>query len=279
MKKNYLLCCAFAFLLACSPKKEKVLELPEVDGSAIKKVTSVELQNVIDDEGVQGAVLVFDPQLNQYYSNDFDWTEKGQLPASTFKITNSIIALETGVVEDDSAFFEWDGEERYLAIWEKDMYLRDAFQLSCVPCYQEVARKIGAERMNQYLDKLNYGHMVVDSSNIDQFWLRGESKITPWEQIDFLSRLYFSKLPIEPRTEQIMKSMMLMRDKDKYQLSGKTGWSTQNDVDNGWFVGFLEKGRNVYFVATNIEPLEGFDMDDFAKTRVDISMKALGIVI
>jgi len=55
------------------------------------------------------------------------------MPASTFKIVNSIIALETGVVENDSTMFKWNGEKRRLPIWEQDLTFRDAFHFSCVP--------------------------------------------------------------------------------------------------------------------------------------------------
>ena len=89
-----------------------------------------------------------------YYSNDFKWANAGRLPASTFKIPNSIIALETGVVENDSTLFEWDGIERSIKNWNQDLLFREAFHFSCVPCYQKVAREISEKRMNVYLNKL-----------------------------------------------------------------------------------------------------------------------------
>ena len=77
--------------------------------SGYKDKFLVEFQTILDSVKVRGAILVYDPQKKTYYSNDFEWTKKQNLPASTFKIPNSIIALETGVVENDSALFEWDG--------------------------------------------------------------------------------------------------------------------------------------------------------------------------
>jgi len=91
-----------------------------------------------------------------------------------------MIALETAVVENDSSLFRWNGEDRMLEVWEQDLTLKEAFHYSCVPCYQEIARKIGANRMNRYLDTLNYGTMEVDSTNIDRFWLQGEYQIMPF---------------------------------------------------------------------------------------------------
>ncbi len=265
-----LFVCAF---LACSSNDGR--KSTEILETAPQKIVWRELQQIIDSAHVSGAVLVFDPQSNMYYSNDFGWCNQGHLPASTFKIPNSIIALETGVVANDSTLFKWNGEKRSMAIWEQDLIFKDAFRLSCVPCYQDVARRIGVDRMNTYLKKLNYGHMVVDSTNIDLFWLEGKSTINQMEQIDFLTRLYNSQLPIQARTEQIIKRMMVIEENPKFKLSGKTGWSIRNGNNNGWFVGFLETKSKAYFFATNIEPEEAFNMDMFAKIRTEITMQAL----
>ena len=92
--------------------------------------------------------------------------------------------------------------ERRLKVWEQDLTFKQAFHYSCVPCYQEVARKIGATRMNVWLNKLDYGQMHVDTTNIDVFWLEGDSQINQYQQIDFLKRLYRSELLISHRTER-----------------------------------------------------------------------------
>jgi beta-lactamase class D len=232
-------------------------------------------QAILNSANVTGAILVYNPSKNTFYSNDFAWCETSRLPASTFKIPNSIIALETGVMESDSTVIKWDGEKRWLKEWEQDLTLQDAFRVSCVPCYQEIARKIGVERMKDWLNKLNYGRMIIDSTCIDRFWLEGESRINQLEQIDFLNRLYNSKLPISARTERIMKRMLIIEENDTFRLSGKTGWAIRNGNNNGWFVGYLEKGEEMLFIATNIDPKVEFNMDLFPVIRREISMKAL----
>ncbi len=241
-----------------------------------KEIMKASFQAIIDSSQLTGTTLIFDPQKGEYYSNDFERARKGNLPASTFKIPNSIIALEVGVVKDDSTLFKWDGQKRRLPIWEQDMIFREAFHRSCVPCYQEVARKVGVERMQEYLRKLNYGEMAVDSNSIDLFWLEGESRITAFQQIDFLHRFYENRLPITDHTTQIMKRLMVIDDNDRYRISGKTGWSIRNGNDNGWFVGYVEKGNSVYYFATNVEPTAEFNMDDFPAARKEVTMQVLG---
>lgn len=272
MKKIYLLSTLILFF-SCSGKKTKSEE--NVKKAREQEVVVPEFQTIIDSADVKGSILIYDLKDDKFFSNDFQWASKGNLPASTFKITNSIIALETGVVENDSTLFKWNGEKRRLIIWEQDLIFREAFHYSCVPCYQEVARKIGAKTMNEFLKKLEYGNMKVDSTNIDLFWLEGESRISQFQQIDFLKRLYQSKLPISERTETIIKRMMVIENIDNYKLSGKTGWSIRNGNNNGWFVGYIETEEVVYFFATNIEPNEQLDINLFSRIRTDVTYKAL----
>ena len=253
-------------------------ERPPVKGQQEKETQQVKVDSfkgILDSAGVNGSVLIYDQARDIYYSNDFERCELGHLPASTFKIPNSIIALETGVIESDSTLIPWDRQPRKIKAWEQDLVFRDAFHLSCVPCYQEIARKIGVQRMKEYLVKLDYGEMIIDSATLDLFWLEGDSKISQFQQVDFLRRFYNSQLPITSRTENIMKRLMVIEENGDYKLSGKTGWSSRNGNNNGWFIGYLEKGPDIYFFATNIDPGSEFNMEMFPMIRKEITMKAM----
>lgn len=266
---------AVFLILFISCKENKGTTTINKEQSANKNIIKPEFQSIIDSSDVKGSILIYDLNKDIYQSNDFEWSNKGNLPASTFKIANSIIGLETGVIENDSVIFKWDGEKKWLKNWEQDLILRDAFQFSCVHCYQEVARKVGSKRMNDYVSKLNYGNLEIDSTNIDKFWLEGESRISQMQQIDFLKRLYNFELPISKRTESIMRNIMLIEETDQYKLSGKSGLSNNNGEYNGWFVGFVEFKNNTYLFATNLEPKKEFDFDSFIKKRLDLTLLGL----
>ena len=260
-------------LCACtsSPKESRLDQAESVD--TIRDYP--ELQALMDSMGVHGAVLVYDLRQDTYAGFNPDRWSKGYLPASTFKIPNSLIGLETGVLSGPEMIFEWDGQKRQLAIWEKDMSLKDAFHDSCVPCYQEVARKIGPDRMNEYLQLFEYGNMDVHAENIDLFWLQGKSRITQYQQIEFLTKLYQESLPLSAQTMQTFKNMMVREETEDYRLSGKTGWAIREGFNIGWFVGYLEKGEETYLFATNIEPNDPNHMEAFAQARVELSMRML----
>lgn len=237
------------------------------------EIVKPEFGKILDSLKVKGAILIYDVKNKTYYSNDFSWTKTGIIPASTFKIPNSIIALETGIIKSDSAIFKWNGEKRAVKKWEEDLTFKKAFQVSCVPCYQEIARKVGVKRMKSYLKKLNYTGMVFDTLTIDNFWLEGKSKISQMQQIDFLKRLYFSELPISKRTENIMKDIMRIENSGNYVLSGKSGWGMRNEINNGWLVGYLETNNSVYFFATNVEK-EETNADEFTTIRLNSTKEA-----
>ena len=240
------------------------------------KVEVADFAKIIDSVGLKGSILIYDG--TNYYSNDFKWAERGHLPASTFKIPNSLIALELGIMENDSTVSKWDGQPRYMKRWEQDLNFRDAFHASCVPCYQEIARKVGLRNMKDFVYKFNYGNMDIDSSNLDMFWLEGKSQISQFEQIDFLQSFNEKRLPVSEKTYQIMRRMMIIEENKKFVLRGKTGWSVTNDKDNCWFVGWVETNQAQYYFATNVEPARSINADDLFTLRKEITYRALELI-
>ncbi len=230
---------------------------------------------LLDSSQLAGSILVYDPSKHVYYSNDFEWARQGQLPASTFKIPNSIIALELGIIENGEVIIPWDGTTRSIEHWNQDLSLQEAFAYSCVPCYQSFAREVGPERMRRFISKLGYPGVSFQDEEIDLFWLQGESRINQFEQIEFLKRFRENMLPISAETSMVMHNIMVIDSTDSYLLSGKTGWSTSNEKDNGWFVGFAERGEQVLYFATNIEPKEETSQEAFIKGRRGLTEAAI----
>lgn len=243
--------------------------------SAQKFETNASFQAIISANQLEGSIAILRTSDNTYFSNDFVWAKKGFIPASTFKIANSIQALENGIVENDSTLFLWDGEPRYLKSWETDLTFRQAFQRSCVPCYQEIARKTGADMMKSTLQRIGYLGMVFDSATVDNFWLQGDSKISQLEQIAFLKKLNEETLPLQKHTYKVMKKIMLIDEKPTYKLFGKTGWAIKGDENIGWFVGYATTENDAYYFATNVRPGLGFNMDNFGRIRAKVTIEAL----
>src|ERR1700710_142647 len=120
------------------------------------------------DVGTVGTFVAYKTDDYLIIASDRDRSGTAQLPASTFKIPNSLIALETGVVADpDKDVFKWDGVTRSIEPWNKDHTLRSAIAVSAVPVYQEIARRIGQERREKYVDLFEYGNRDI-GGGIDQ---------------------------------------------------------------------------------------------------------------
>jgi beta-lactamase class D len=252
-------------------------QMREVTKHKAKWDSTLIIQHIFDRHKLNGAIVILDPAGDRLFGyNPSKWWE-GYLPASTFKIPNSLIGIETGVV-DTNYIFRWNGEKRRLPQWEKDMNLKEAFAASCVPCYQELARKIGTERMIGYLNRFGYGEMSVQDSTIDRFWLEGPSKISPDQQLDFLQKLYDETLPLKPETMKIVKEIMVVEKTPEYTLRGKTGWFVRNGNNYGWFIGWVEKRQQVFYFATIVEPKDQNETPDFASARKKITMEVLGFL-
>lgn len=203
-------------------------------------------------EGFNGAFVLYELNRDQYTRYNPERCAERFLPASTFKILNSLIALETGIIPDEETVIEWDGAEYEIESWNQDHTLRTAIRDSVVWYYQELARRIGSERMQHYVEAAGYGNQDI-SGNIDSFWLDGGLRISANEQIEFLQRFYQDELPFSARSMGIVKDILVLEETDTYRLSGKTGSTQRVPLHTGWFVGYLETGGDVYFFATNIE--------------------------
>jgi len=254
-------------LFACGPRVEPAPRTAAEPSSApsVAPVVTTEPATpaVVEDsalaahlerERVTGVIALFDTANGRTQCSDRERCARAYLPASTFKIPSSVIALETGVVEDSESALPWDGKPYLVEAWNRDHTLRSAIQVSCVPCYQRIAREVGSERMKSWLARLEYGNRD-SSGGIDRFWLEGGLRISPLEQIDFLRRLESGALPIAARTREIVMDILTLDVTDSYVFRGKTGLSRPPEVphDLGWFVGWVEQGPRRVFVATLID--------------------------
>src|SRR3979409_1045007 len=207
-------------------------------------------------------------------ASDTERSGEAMLPASTFKIPNSLIALETGVVGDpDKDVFQWDGVVRSIEAWNRDHTMRSAIAASAVPVYQEIARRIGAERMQKYLDLLEYGNCDI-GGGIDQFWLTGNLRIDPVQQVDFVDRLRRGVLPVSKRSRDLVRAILPVTKAGDAVIRAKTGLlgAEAGKPSLGWVVGWAEKGSANTVFALNMDCREPRHIAD----RMKLAQQCLG---
>ncbi len=212
------------------------------------------------EQQVEGTFVLLDGQTGEFRRYDEVRAAQRYLPASTYKIPNSLIALETGEAKSKDFVIEWDSKRAprqpwWPAAWAQNHTLESALQNSAVWYYQEIARRIGAERMQAYVDRFDYGNRNI-SGGIDQFWLTGSLRISANEQVEFLRRFYVNQFGLAERTVQMTKDMLVLEQTPDYRLSGKTGWAGLGEPgapQTGWLVGYLERQGEVFYFALNID--------------------------
>ena len=200
-------------------------------------------------------------------------------PASTFKMANALISLETGIATDENMTIPWDGVVRANKDWNKTLTLTEAFKVSSVPYFQELARRIGKDTMQHWVDSLAYGNKNIQGP-IDSFWLNNQLKISPDEQLGFLKKLYFDQFPFRKTVHQSVRDMMLQEDNTLYKLSYKTGWGFDEQKNNiGWVAGWIEENRHVYFFVTLVKsPDPDIDMKSVRMAITKDILKELGFL-
>jgi len=208
--------------------------------------------------GYDTAFVLYNRSSGETISIDTARAAKRLSPCSTFKIYNTLIGLELGMIKGpDDPWYTWDGVCRSYDAWNKDLSLREAFCISAVPAYQILARRIGQERMKTYIDKIGYGTGDI-SSGVDTFWLPREGKISIMisadEQVALLNRLLDGKLPFSEKNISVLRDIMKATETSKGALYGKTGsgMDAAGHWNLGWFTGFAESGGEVYVFACNI---------------------------
>ncbi len=240
-----------AFLLVgCSGQAISAMTSPApVVTSTSSSVEEADLGSFF--QGLTGAFVLYDLSSNQTLRYNLSRCAEQFLPFSTFKILNALIGLETGVIPDENYVIPWDGTLYPNASWNKDQSLKSAIKNSVVWYYQELARRVGHEKMQQYVTASGYGNQDI-SGQIDNFWLSGGLRISADEQVAFLQRLVQNDLPFSQRAMQIVRDIIVLEKTGTYQLSGKTGSGKMGQDNVSWFVGYLDTKDHVYFFATNI---------------------------
>ena len=218
------------------------------------------LEALLEAHGVEGAFVLFDVGANTLLQSDPARADERRFPASTFKLANSLIALETGVVANVDEVIPYGGNPQPIKAWERDMSMRDAIKISNVPIYQELARRIGLETYADWLAKLDYGNRQT-GNNVERFWLDGPLAISPVEQAIFVSQLATGTLPASLENQKTVRDLVFLESTERGSLYGKSGWSIAADPQIGWWVGWVERDDRIYAFALNIDMASRADAD------------------
>lgn len=254
------------------------------------------LDNILASAGYTGVLVLMDPAsgklLQGTYLNSADSLpalnlNSQAIPASTFKIFSTLVALQEGVVESAETVIDWDGVERGRAEINRDLNLADAFRYSAVPHYQGMVATIGETRMQHWLDQAKYGNANI-TGGLTTFWLTGELRVTPNQQLQLLQSLNELSLPFDQKVQQAMKEIMIYRKEADVVIRGKTGLAVFEDgLNTGWWVGWADTGDEPWYFATLLQASQQVinasaqaqaDLIASRQRVVDSALRELGIL-
>ncbi len=230
--------------------------------SAIVTPNYIEIDTSSLNEMIGNRDVVFfaqDQANGQSYVVQSDRIHDRHSPWSTFKLPNLLIALESGVAADLEHKKVWDPDkypprDYWPKAWRGDHTLRSAFKHSVVWYFQEIALEVGFERYRKDLAGFRYGNSQV-SGELDEFWLGDPLRISPIEQVNFLSTLLAGELEVSDRSIEALKEASISNAKDGVVLHGKTGagpvdlGNFQGDFE-GWFAGWVDRPNQAPLVYT-----------------------------
>ena len=210
------------------------------------------LQKYFDSAGVKGTFGLFDNGQGHFTICNLPRFRDSAYPVgATFDIVKSLIALQTGVIKDDSPIIA-------------------AFRTSGVnneEVFHTLTRQIGWDTLKKWVDSLHYGK---SSYRKDTSWYAYQPDISSDEQLGLIKRLYFDQLPFFNRPQKLVREMMPVENNSNYRLAYKTGQGINAEGHAlGWVLGWEEENKHPYFFVINLES---------ADTTKDLSATGLHIV-
>jgi beta-lactamase class D len=220
--------------------------------SPLASAEDTDIAQLFAQQGIEGTIVIASLQTGHAFVHNDRRARQRFSSASTFKVFNTLIALEERVIAGKDDTLAWDGRRYDFPDWNRDQTLETAFKVSCVWCYQELARRIGADAYARYLRQADYGELSAPFE-VTTFWLDGALQISAAEQVEFMRKLVLHQLPFSPGSFDTLKEVMLAESTPAYTLYAKTGWAMAMDPQVGWYVGYVETQDDTWLFATNLE--------------------------
>lgn len=226
--------------------------------------TPPEWDQAFANKGLNGTFLLYDLSAEKLLVYNEARSDSAFTPASTFKICNALIGLQSGTMQSVDDTISWNGHQYPWNGWNQDHNLRTAMPVSCVWFYQEMARRIGRDNMKHWLDELGYGNTII-GDNIDLFWLDGSLQISAKQQLVFLTSLIKNDLSFDVQIQKDVKEILITEKTDEYVIHAKTGWAMRVDKSVGWYVGYVEKGADNYIFVLNYDMTNPKEQSQYRK--------------
>lgn len=213
-----------------------------------------DLKKYFDEKQVDGCFTMLNNSTGEITVYNMAMDTARFAPGNTFHLFNAMIALQTGVLANESMIVKWDSVSRPNKDWNKDVNVSEAFQLNHEPFFNEIAGRTGATNMQGWINQVGYGNKKMDTIS-GAYWNNNSLAISPDEQLGLLKRLYFKEFKqIRQSVQESVNSMLVKENNSAYTLAYQTAEVKGSDGrEHSWVIGWIEENRHIYFFATLVK--------------------------
>ena len=258
---------------------------PEIIEPIETKVVEMDLSSYFGE--YNGSAVFYSPLNNLYEVYNLEASKEQRSPCSTFKIASTLAALEYGIITKDNSLRLWSGEEFWNSSWNKDISLDEAFKVSCVWYYRRLIDEIGQDRMQSFINTLEYGNKDISDLEGDfnqnnnnraltGFWIESSLKISPCEQVEMLERIFGPEAIFTKENITVLKEIMFVeQDVTPIKIYGKTGYGKIKNISlDSWFVGIFEIDSEPTYFAIHLSESENPEVTSAYAKGIAIQMIA-----
>lgn len=179
---------------------------------------------IMDSANVTGSFALMENGSGQFtITNLSAYKDSAYAPLNTFFAVPALLALDKGYInQNESKLVSFDS----------------------VDYYKQLITKIGRTGMLKTIDSLKYGKGII-SADSTMYWSNNSLRITADEQLGFIKKLYFTKLPFQKRSQESFRKMILKEDNTSYKLSYID--AIDFEKRNSWIIGYVEENKHPYF--------------------------------
>ncbi len=234
------------------------------------------IARLFERAGVEGTLVIESVATGQRFVHNDERAGTAFPAASTFKVLNTLIALEEGAIAGADEIIPWDGTRYEIEDWNRDQTLKSAFRVSCVWCYQRLARRVGAAAYLRHIRHAHYGQLH-EPVNVTEFWLDGSLRVSAEQQVGLLRQVVARSLPYRANSYDILRTIMRVDSTPAYSLYAKTGWAARDNPGIGWYIGYVEAGAGTWLFALNLDTRDATDLPLRQRIALD-ALRAKGIL-
>lgn len=206
----------------------------------------------IFDTKKNNSLVIYDESKNRYLTYNPAGGHSRYSPDSTYKIWSALFALEEKKIDRTNNQRSWDGTSYPYDSWNQDQDLKMALTNSTNWYFQQVDSELGKGKLKEHFHSINYGNMNL-LGGIDNYWLESSLKISPFEQVELLRKLFNGELNYAAENMAFVKESIYIQSQLSYTLYGKTGTGNSVSASTGWFIGAIETGSGNYYFSCHLQ--------------------------